>query len=267
VADALALGRKARDRLVRVTLPALIERVAERQAGASTAGKRQLSDLGLDEQNRLWYQPTDWFALNRLLRRIELRPEDVFVDYGAGKGRTLLAAARLPFARVLGLELSPELADEARANLARNEAKRRAGEVRVEVGDAMEWQPPDDMSVVFMFCPFTGPVFRAAFERLLASLERAPRPLLFLYSHPFEHNYVLSTGRATVIDVTPARLPSWGGVGGQVIVTYVLTPSEGGAEQRDFLRRPRVEDGRWRGYTDAEVEVPNATPLVAAPVQ
>jgi SAM-dependent methyltransferase len=265
VADALAIPRKARDRLVRVTLPALIERVAERQAGARTSGRRQLRDLGLDEENRLWYQPTDWFALNRLLRRIELRPEDVFVDYGAGKGRTLLAAARLPFARVVGLELSDELAAEARENLARNEGKSRAGAVSVEVGDAMEWEPPDDMSVVFMFCPFTGPVFKAAFENLLASLERAPRPLLFVYSHPFEHNYVLSSGMATVIDVTPARLPSWGGVGGQVIVTYAVGPQ---SEGRSWIRRPRVYDARWKGYTDPEVAVGEGSkPLVSPPAQ
>ena len=41
----------------------------------------------------------------------------VFVDIGAGKGRAMLLAAELPFRRIVGVELHPQLAAFARQNL------------------------------------------------------------------------------------------------------------------------------------------------------
>src|ERR1700719_3166712 len=40
-----------------------------------------------------------------------------FVDIGAGKGRALLLAAELPFRKVIGVELSEELARIAQKNI------------------------------------------------------------------------------------------------------------------------------------------------------
>ncbi len=47
-----------------------------------------------------------------------------FLDFGSGKGRMVIAAATLPFRRVLGVEISDRLLQEARRNV---EAMREGG--------------------------------------------------------------------------------------------------------------------------------------------
>src|SRR6516225_8353137 len=42
-----------------------------------------------------------------------------FVDIGCGKGRALMVASAFPFRRLVGVEISPELCEIARANTAR----------------------------------------------------------------------------------------------------------------------------------------------------
>ena len=46
-----------------------------------------------------------------------------FVDIGCGKGRVVFLASRMPFARVIGVELVPGLARTAQANLAQWESR------------------------------------------------------------------------------------------------------------------------------------------------
>src|SRR5271170_3581526 len=41
-----------------------------------------------------------------------------FIDFGAGKGRAMLVASELPFRKVIGIELNPDLADIPERNLA-----------------------------------------------------------------------------------------------------------------------------------------------------
>ena len=82
------------------------------------------------------YEPSPLLALRRGLRGRELRPDDVFLDLGCGKGRVLVDAVQLPFARVVGVELVPELVEQARANLARVEhaGRQRRGRLRRRPG-------------------------------------------------------------------------------------------------------------------------------------
>ncbi len=85
-----------------------------------------------------------------------------FVDLGCGKGRALLLARELGFEQVVGVELSPLLAERARRNLATVGAER----TRVACQDAAAFDyPPGDL-VVFLFHPFRGVVFQRAIENL-----------------------------------------------------------------------------------------------------
>jgi hypothetical protein len=43
--------------------------------------------------------------------------DEVLLDYGSGLGRLVILAAAMPFARIIGIELSPLLAERARRNL------------------------------------------------------------------------------------------------------------------------------------------------------
>jgi SAM-dependent methyltransferase len=135
--------------------------------------------------------------LRRGLRGSTVTSRDAFVDYGSGKGRVLLQAARLPFARVTGLELDEADCALARANAAaaRAAGRVRCGEIEVLQEDATSWPLPDDVTYVYMFNPFKGEVFAAVLARVLESLERRPRPLTLIYANPTCGRDVLATGR------------------------------------------------------------------------
>jgi SAM-dependent methyltransferase len=78
-----------------------------------------------------------------------------FVDVGCGKGRPLIVASELPFAHVLGVELSETLAGVGRANaslIARSHPERTP--IQIQVGDATAVRPPAGKVVYFLYHPF-----------------------------------------------------------------------------------------------------------------
>jgi SAM-dependent methyltransferase len=135
--------------------------------------------------------------LVRGLRGSRIDSADVLLDYGSGRGRVLLRAAHLPFARVTGVELDREDCAMARANAAALAAsgRMRCGEIEVLQVDATAWTVPDDVTYIYMFNPFRGEIFRAALARVIESLDRRPRALTLIYANPTCSGDVIATGR------------------------------------------------------------------------
>jgi SAM-dependent methyltransferase len=152
------------------------------------------------------YIPSAWIAAARSIRRLGLGSGDVFVDVGAGKGMVVLLAAEHPVRRVIGVELHPELAREADDHLARNRHRRAAQHVEIVCGDALDWEVPADMTVLYMNSPFTGPTFERFIDRVLDSLEAHPRALRILYAYPVQHRLLMQRTGARVLDVQPSGL-------------------------------------------------------------
>ena len=102
-------------------------------------------------------------------------------------GRVVLEAAeRYAFRRVVGVELVPEFARAAEALLRRNAARLRASGWEIVVADAAGYRVPDDVTVVYLYDPFTGGLFDAVVDELGRSLARRPRRLRILYLAPTE---------------------------------------------------------------------------------
>lgn len=119
------------------------------------------------------------------LERLPVRYEDfTFIDFGSGKGRTLLVAARFPFRGIIGVEFCEELNRIAQENIKRYRGRRRCSDARSVCADAREFPIPDGPLVVYLFNPFREPVLRAVVENLRGSLLRNPRPLLLVYLRP-----------------------------------------------------------------------------------
>jgi SAM-dependent methyltransferase len=203
------------------------------------------------QTGRVFYEGCQWLPLRRALRRVHPRSSDVFVDLGAGKGQALLIAGRSGYGTVIGVEVDPDLAGNAASNIDRARHRLRAPIVEIVNADALDWGIPDDTTTVFMFCPFLGELFHAVLEGVFASYDRRPRDLHLVYDFPFEHNWLLSTGRLQVESVLPGRWParpgwwrtSW------VIITYRVTSPSGGATRRTWHGRGRPMR-RWAGAND-----------------
>ena len=180
--------------------------VFERPRGLETSTKTRLRDLGFDETERVQYEPSPWLVLRRALPKGMVSPDDVFLDFGSGKGAVVLQAAQLPFRKVIGVELTPQLHAIARENLARALPTLRCKDVELVNSDALDYRVPDDVTVVYFYNPFYGGVFAKVVDELKASLARRPRTLRIVYMYPAEEAALIAAG-ARVTRVSRALRP------------------------------------------------------------
>ncbi len=122
-----------------------------------------------------------------------------FVDLGCGKGKALIAAAHRGFGRVVGVEISPVLADAARDNLERWRGRARSA-VGAEVltMDARAFEFPPEPTVLFLFNPFPRDVLQTVLDGLGRSLAQRPRDVRVIYVNPVHRD---------LLDATPYLAP------------------------------------------------------------
>ncbi|MGV9777654.1 methyltransferase domain-containing protein [Streptosporangium sp. NPDC003464] len=173
-----------------------VQLLFERRYGVRTAEVVSLDEFGLGHQERVYYSAANWQTLRRTLPLRDVGEHDVFIDLGSGMGRMVLeAASRYPFRKVIGVELSEQLNDIARENIANTRLRLRCADIDLVRSDVLEYEIPDDVSVVFLNNPFRGEIFAAAIEKLLATVDRNPRPVTVIYFNPVEEAFLLGTGR------------------------------------------------------------------------
>ena len=159
-----------------------------------------LEDLDLDHPEWNYYTASGWTWLGRVLDRGKVRPSDVFVDFGSGKGRVVYQAARYPFARVIGVEVAEEMNRIARANLEHGKRKLACREVELVTCDAADYEIPDDMTYAYFYNPFSGETFRRVVANILASIDRNPRRVTLIYLNPEMERELLDTGRFELVE-------------------------------------------------------------------
>jgi SAM-dependent methyltransferase len=167
----------------------------ERKLAVKIAAYRLgLKIRGIDVEPAWGYSDSGGPYLEPILRTLDITPADSVVDLGSGKGGALLTMVRYPFARVDGVEISPELAEISRINLA------RAAITKSEVYccDAAEFPDLDSYTFIYMFNPFPPSVLERVMENLNASIVRRPRPLTVIYMNPEDHDIVMRAASWTV---------------------------------------------------------------------
>ena len=150
----------------------ILERCWEWRLGITTRGYNAADKLGLRDDG-LDYSPVPFRAFFRAMDHV---PKDLltgtFLDYGAGKGRSLVLAARYyKFRRVVGVEMSAELCGQATHNLKRV----AAGQAEIICCDAATYEPPSDTTVFFLYNPFLGETMKAVVQNVRKSLAESPR--------------------------------------------------------------------------------------------
>ena len=118
-----------------------------------------------------------------MLHRAGVEPEaTTFVDLGCGKGRVVLIAAQQPFRRVLGVEISSELAAVARANVTRYRSPPDLlAPIEIVNADVTTFQLPAGDILVHLYHPFETPVTEAVLRRLEASDDLSGRRVTIAY--------------------------------------------------------------------------------------
>jgi hypothetical protein len=136
------------------------------------------------------YQPTDPVIFREMMEQVaaDLRAY-TFIDLGSGKGRALLLAREFPFARIVGMELLPELHGIAEQNIGRLAAEERS---RFELmsGDARQFVFPIEPIFLYLFDPFPAPILAEVIASLERSLKERPRPALIGYQKPVSEKVI-----------------------------------------------------------------------------
>jgi SAM-dependent methyltransferase len=159
-------------RTVSQLLNGMWERCWELRLGINTRGSISHDRLALPSDG-IDYTPAPYLAFFGAMKCV---PNDLlagtFLDYGAGKGRILVLAARYyNFRRVVGVEISQHLCNLAVRNLERAAAEK----AQIICCDAATYQPPFDTTVFFFFNPFLGETMKVVVQNIRRSLMDNPR--------------------------------------------------------------------------------------------
>ncbi len=187
-----------------------------------------LEDLKRSRNTQEWqgahsYQAANPTLFSDILRGVistHLRSDfskDIFLDYGCGKGRALILAIENKMARAEGVELSPELVQVAQGNIANYLSRKpqssavNSSSLQVHLGNALEFDPADDVSIFFFFNPF-GPEILEPVLRRLTSLptKTAAGERLLIYMNPMHPEVPERCGFNLRVDLSPtARVYTW----------------------------------------------------------
>lgn len=161
--------------------------------GVDTQSLVPLSDLTLVGDSREWdladrkYEAAPVLTFASIMRSLPANRGDfIFIDYGSGKGRVLLLAARYGFKRVVGVEFAQELYETSERNVDRfrRRRRRRLPEIQLVMGDAVNITLPNEPCVLFLYNPFPEEVLSQVLAHIEDSYARAPRTLYLVYLNP-----------------------------------------------------------------------------------
>jgi SAM-dependent methyltransferase len=140
----------------------------DRIYGVKTNGYISLASMSVAPSklaNANCYAPVNAWALRKLLKKIALPKTYHFADLGCGLGRPGILAAEYGFAKVTGVEFTPELCAKARENIARCRLSAcRIVPITIVQGDVLDYCEQTDDDVFFMFRPFSWD-----FQQIIAS--------------------------------------------------------------------------------------------------
>ena len=169
----------------------LVEECYELRFGIRTVGHIPVEDLGTHDPDAIWYLPTPYQGFFATMRHVPV--SGAFVDYGSGLGRILIAAARFPFVRVTGLELSDALVRRSLENVARCRGT-HCKRIEVIGTNAARWRVPNDVTVFHFYSPFLGQTLRAVVADIARSLSEAPRKAWIMFAYPHEMDPLMRSG-------------------------------------------------------------------------
>ena len=182
--------------------------------GVNTSGSIQLSSLTIDSPNKAFGNECLCISPNTFDFVVESLPGDLssytFIDFGAGKSRTLLLASRFNFAKIAGVEFAKELVEYSKHNLRHFKAEwQRCHNLEILEADATKYIVPATPLVLFFYNPFKREVFVQVLNNILTSLDNTKRDCFIVYcssSHnaiDWARSLILDSGRFEEIPTQP----------------------------------------------------------------
>lgn len=181
--------------------------------GVETVGHVAVCDLALPDNARIdavHYEPTKISVFDHVISRlpIENKADFAFVDFGSGKGRCLLLAARSGFRSVVGVDLSERLCKVARTNLAVFANGKFAATISIQCVDSTEAVLPDGPSVFYFYNPFGPAVMQETLKAVCKHLNASAAESFLIFVNA-DHNENAVTSGFHLVDSGRKRNEPW----------------------------------------------------------
>jgi hypothetical protein len=187
-----------------------------------TSKEIELAKLDIDSDNKKFGQPYEPTPVNTLRSIFSNLPDDlsdfIFVDFGSGKGRTLLVSSDYNFKRIIGVEFSKELHFIAQNNIrAYRSKKQRCFDIESVCMDATTFPIPTEKSIFYFFDPFSEEVMLQVLNNIKRSYLDNPRKIFITYHFPRLSYLIDDLGFMQQVETKPLptdflRSYRWGGV-------------------------------------------------------
>jgi SAM-dependent methyltransferase len=149
-----------------------------------------IKELGLSSERSHSYSDSGRGDLQRALSTLDINNGDAIVDFGCGKGGALICFADFPFAKIVGVEISPRLINVAKKNL----NKLRIKGIEIICGDAANFVDLDKFNYAYFFNPFPHPIMQSVIANIEDSIANAKRKFTIIYLNPECHDIILKNG-------------------------------------------------------------------------
>lgn len=125
--------------------------------------------------------------------------KSTYVDFGCGKGASLIYASELGFQKIIGVEFSSKLAEIASDNIQKF-SDQKGGRTGFEIFnmDASTYEIPTDADCFYFFNPFDGFILDKVMQNIVQSLKTNPRKIIIVYLNALHHQVVEKYGFGTL---------------------------------------------------------------------
>ena len=146
--------------------------------------KDELDSTGPNAKYSNVYLGTPHSTLDIIFHALKIDHEKFdFVDFGSGKGRVICRAAKHPFNKIYGVELSKSLHESACENISKSSADFADRIVTVN-DDVISFKLPDNPLVLFNFSSFDENVLEALIKKINGDIKQNKRECYFVYIRP-----------------------------------------------------------------------------------
>jgi 16S rRNA G966 N2-methylase RsmD len=153
----------------------------EQRLNVDTSAIVSHDDLGYQNPEYQCYEPVKYRDIFTMLNLLPVdKTRSVMLDYGAGKGRAVVAAATYPFKKIIGVEMSERLMITAKKNID-NMRHKKAQSIELIQTDAAAYVVPRDVNIIYFFNPFKGEILRQVMSAVYDSYKQHPRKIFIIY--------------------------------------------------------------------------------------
>lgn len=157
------------------------------------------------------YEPTPYFALDKLLERYNINETDSVIDFGCGKGRLNFYLNYKYNCNVLGIEMDEKFYNQCIVNKKEyiEKSKNKGDKVNFKCIFAQEYKIEDNDNKFYFFNPFSVQIFMKVVDNILISFENNPRNMDIILYYPSDDYIYYLENYTPFIQREEVRLDDW----------------------------------------------------------